>query len=150
MTKYSSFNAQEKRMIDELDQINDMSNRLRYECTEYLKAFVYQHGKLDEETNTYYLDLVKPDWVAGEDDDDCDRYVIGRVTCTFDGEYVGLGTDAHIGSTIESLALTGDTLTLDLEDWEGYDIDWLDNDEVMWIARCLCESKDEFEPHEEK
>ena len=130
-----NYKDRENNIINGINKLAEMNHNLRLQCERFISDFVKEYGK-DDGDSVFTLNLY--------DDEVGDYLGEQNICCTYDGgnhpEYA-----SNPYSTINAIKYGNDTIFLNTEDVDEYEIENIPTDEVISIAEYLIEIKDELD-----
>lgn len=130
-----NYKDRENNIINGINKLAEMNHNLRLQCERFIRDFIKEYGKVNGD-GSFSLNLY---------DEEIGEYLGNQnICCTYDGgnhpEYA-----ANPYSTINAIKYGNDSLFLDTEDVDQYDIENITTDEVISITEYLIEVKDELD-----
>lgn len=130
-----NYKDRENNIINGINKLAEMNHNLRLQCERFISDFIKEYGKVNGD-GSFSLNLY---------DEEIGEY-LGKqnICCTYDGgnhpEYA-----ANPYSTINAIKYWNNSLFLDTEDVDEYDIENITTDEVISITEYLIDVKDELD-----
>lgn len=130
-----NYKDRENNIINGINKLAEMNHNLRLQCERFISDFIKEYGKVNGD-GSFSLNLY---------DEEIGEYLGNQnICCTYDGghhpEYA-----ANPYSTINAIKYWNNSLFLDTEDVDEYDIENITTDEVISITEYLIDVKDELD-----